>query len=188
MKELKTVKLLSTTGHKVKKAFGKDNLKRNIVILASLGIIGGAIYLNWNFFSVDSSKAESTVNEIVSGNNDESDSYFAMTEVTRQRTRDEAMEVLNSIVENESASQEDKTQAMSSIETIADNIQSEGNIESLVVSKGFENCVTVISDEQATVVVKSDGLLENEITQIQEIVYNETGILPENLKIIEKNS
>ena len=71
---------------------------------------------------------------------------------------------------------------------IAANIQSEGNIESLVVSKGFEDCVAVINEGSATVVVKSDGLLENEITQIQEIVYTEAGILPENLKIIEKST
>ena len=69
---------------------------------------------------------------------------------------------------------------------IIENIQREGNIESLVVSKGFEDCVAVISDGAATVVVKSDGLLENEITQIREIVYTEAGILPQDLRIIEK--
>ena len=183
----KAKNLLSDTGKKIKKTFSKDNLKRNIIVLASLGIIGGAVYLNWNYFDVGG-EAQAGMSdedsEIVDADNAES--YFAMTEVSRQRTRDEALEVLQTIVDNEATAEEDRAAALNSINTIAENIQSEGNIESLVVSKGFEDCVAVISDGNATVVVKSTGLLENEITQIQEIVYNESGILPENLKIVEK--
>lgn len=55
----------------------------------------------------------------------------------------------------------------------------------MIKSKGFEECVAVISEGGASVVVKSSGLLENEIAQIQEIVYDTAGILPANLKIIE---
>ena len=58
-------------------------------------------------------------------------------------------------------------------------------METLIKSKGFEECVAVISEGGASVVVKSSGLLENEIAQIQEIVYDTAGILPANLKIIE---
>ncbi len=178
---------LSVTEKKIKTIFSKQNLKRNIIVLASLGIVGGAVYLNWNYFTVGERSGIESGNlnsEIV--NSDDAESYFAMTEVSRQRTRDEALEVLQTIVDNEATAQEDRDEALNAIGVIAENIQSEGNIESLVVSKGFEDCVAVISDGNATVVVKSDGLLENEITQIQEIVYNESGILPENLKIVEK--
>lgn len=184
----KAKNLLTETGTKLKKGLSKNNLKRNIVVLASLGIIGGAVYLNWSYFSpgVGNGAAEA-IEEKMSVNSESSASYFAMTEVSRQRTRDEAMEVLQSIVDNEAAAQEDRNAALNSINAIAKDIQSEGNIESLIVSKGFEDCVAVISEGSATVVVKSDGLMENEITQIREIVYNESGILPENLKIIEKN-
>lgn len=175
---------LTKAGKGIRQAFSKDNLKRNIVVLASLGIIGGAVYLNWNYFAP---MPEDNENAVVSNNTDNGgESYFAMTEVSRQRTRDEAIEVLRSIVDNEGTAEEDRTAALNSINVIAQTIQTEGNIESLVVSKGFEDCVAVLSDGNATVVVKSDGLLENEITQIQEIVYNESGILPEGLKIIEK--
>ncbi len=186
----KAKNLLSETGKKINKAFSRDNLKRNIIVLASLGIIGGAVYLNWSYFkpgeSVAGASDNQSTSELVDVENAES--YFAMTEVSRQRTRDEALEVLQTIVDNEATPQEDRDAALSAINVIAANIQSEGNIESLVVSKGFEDCVAVISEGNATVVVKSDGLLENEITQIQEIVYTEAGILPENLKIVEKAS
>ena len=181
-------KIITRTGERVKSCFSPENLKRNIIVLASLGIIGGAVYLNWSYFAPDTSGNNVNSEENLSVDAENAESYFAMTEVSRQRTRDEAMEVLQAIVDNESASQEDRNAALNSINTIADNIQAEGNIESLVVSKGFEDCVAVISEGNATVVVMSDGLMQNEITQIQEIVYNESGILPSNLKIIEKNT
>ncbi len=184
----KAKNLLTETGKKLKRGFSRDNMKRNIIVLASLGIIGGAVYLNWSYFKpgVNEASKNDTSSELVDIENAES--YFAMTEVSRQRTRDEALEVLQTIVDNEATDDEDRNAALNAINVIAANIQSEGNIESLVVSKGFEDCVAVISEGNATVVVKSDGLLENEITQIQEIVYTEAGILPENLKIVEKSA
>ena len=175
-------------GGRCKNAFSRKNLKRNLIVLASVAIIGGAVFLNWNYFSTESQSGVGGAQNVLKGDETaEGESYFAMTEVSRQKTRDEAIEVLQSIVDNEAAAEEDRTQALNSINTIAENIQDEGNIESLVVSKGFEDCVAVISDGVATVVVKSDGLLENEITQIQEIVYTEAGILPQDLRIIEKS-
>lgn len=187
MNMTKAKNLLGEAGNKLKQGLSPKNLKRNIIVLASLGIIGGAVYLNWSYYSPGAVAPESDdVGEVID-TVDEVQSYFAMTEVSRQRTRDEAMEVLQSIVDNESTAGEDRTEALNALNQIAKDIQSEGNIESLVVSKGFEDCVAVISDGSATVVVKSDGLLENELTQIQEIVYNEAGILPENLKIVEKS-
>lgn len=188
----KTKLTLKKAGEKVsgkcKEAFSKRNLKRNMIVLASVAIIGGAVYLNWSYFSEEGS-AVAGAHEVIVNEDEVNDveSYFAMTEVSRQRTRDEAMEVLQTIVDNEASAEEDRTQALNSINAIAENIQREGNIESLVVSKGFEDCVAVISEGTATVVVKSDGLLENEITQIREIVYTESGILPQDLRIIEKS-
>ena len=65
-------------------------------------------------------------------------------------------------------------------------MESESNIETLVVAKGFAECVAVISGESASVVVKSEGLQAAQIAQINEIVYEQSGILPVNIKIIER--
>ena len=173
-------------GKKIKGAFKGENLKRGIIVFASLVIIGGAVYLNYSYYN-NEEKPQEIAHSEVSADEENSQSFFTMTEINRAQTRDEAMEVLQTIVDSTGATQEDKDAATQSIKTIADNITAEGNIESLVSSKGFEECVAVVNDEGATVVVKSDGLLDNEITQIQEIVYSEAGVLPENLRIIEKN-
>jgi hypothetical protein len=44
----------------------------------------------------------------------------------------------------------------------------------------------VLSGENASIVVKSEGLMASEISQINEIVYQQAGILPTNITIIER--
>ena len=66
-------------------------------------------------------------------------------------------------------------------------LKKEANIETLVLAKGFEQCVAVISENNCSVIVECDGLMPGEIAQISEIVYEQAGIVPENLKIIEKS-
>ena len=63
----------------------------------------------------------------------------------------------------------------------------EANIESLVVAKGFAQCLAVLNDTSASIVVKSESELSAaELSQINEIVYTQSGILPENITIIRK--
>lgn len=112
---------------------------------------------------------------------------FAQMTLDRQQARDEAMEVLNAVAESDTAVDAMKEEAMSEIQQIAKDIECEANIESLVKAKGFEECVAVINGDTAQVIVKTDGLMENEVAQISEIVYEQASIVPDNLKIIESN-
>jgi stage III sporulation protein AH len=106
--------------------------------------------------------------------------------INRQRSRDEAIEVLQSIVDNESATETAKNEALSQINQLASVMEAESNIETLIVAKGFAECVAVISDGGASIVVKCDGLQAAQISQINEIVYEQAGIVPANIKIIER--
>lgn len=184
-------KLLPRLGEKVRQVKNvkmSKKLKKNIIVTLSIALIGGAVLLNWAFFSSE------TVGDIISDSEENTavgdlasdEDYFTATQISRQRARDESMEVLQTIVDNEDALEDVKTEAWEDITRIAQNIESEANIESLVVSKGIAECVAVVSNENATIIVKTDGLMENQITQIQEIVYEQTGIPVENLTIIEK--
>jgi stage III sporulation protein AH len=65
-------------------------------------------------------------------------------------------------------------------------MEQEANIETLIIAKGFENCVAVISGDKANIVVKSESLLPAQISQINEIVYDQAGILPVNINITER--
>ena len=116
------------------------------------------------------------------------DNYFAVSVVNRQRARDQELELLSIIVESaETESMSDvKNKALGDMAAIALDIENEANIETLIKAKGFAECVAVVSGENANVIVKTDGLMPNEVAQIKEIVYEQAGILPKNVKIIEK--
>ena len=79
-----------------------------------------------------------------------------------------------------------RDQAGADIAALAANMSAEANIEELVKAKGFADCVAIINGENVSVIVKSDGLLPNEVAQISEIVYQQSGILPSNMSIFEK--
>lgn len=185
-------KLLPRISEKVKKIKNvkiSNTLKKQLIITLSIALIGGAVLVNWTFFAdktakTNDKKSDSGVKTEENVSSD--DDYFAATQISRQRARDESIEVLQTIVDNEEALDEVKNEAWNDITQIAQNIEAEANIESLVMSRGIAECVAVVSNDSVTVIVKSDGLYENQITQIQEIVYEQTSIPVENLKIIEK--
>jgi len=166
---------------------------RNLVIAGSVLLIGAAVVLNFVLFSdkggsdvgYGSSNMENNVSANAGANS--SDDYFSVTQLSRQKARDEALEVLQSVVDSTDAVEATKEKALSEISKIADDIQIEANIETLVLSKGFEQCVAVINGDSVNIIVKSKGLLANEVAQINEIVYEATGKDPTSVKIIEKD-
>lgn len=174
------------TGDAARKGIKKIGA-RNIVIALSVLLIGAAVYVNWQLFGgVDiadnvPSSVQGDGTKIV-----ETVDYFASAEISRQQARDEAIEVLQGVVDDAQAQDSAKQKALEDIAAMAANIELESNIEELIKAKGFEDCVAVINGDKATVVVKSEGLLPNKLSQILEIVYTQARIMPENVTITEK--
>ncbi len=194
----------------VKKFFEKIG-RRNMIIAGAVVLIAGAVAVNWIFFSgadtgdgyqYDASAGMSTgygttltttsigeeTTKPTGVDPDSTDSYFASVEVSRQRARDEALEVLNAVVENDKATEDVKAEAMKEIQTIAKEMSQESNIESILMSKGFTQCIAVISGDSANIVVRSEGMLQTaQLAQINAVVYEQAGIEPINITIVAKN-
>lgn len=171
--------------------------KRNIAICLAVLLVAAAVCVNWVLYSGNGDAIDEvpSVNEQESGGEqtggeaegDGVTSYFASVQISRQQARDEALEVLQLVIDSDSALESAKQEAIADVSRIADEIAAEANIETLVKAKGFEECVAVISDGNANIVVKTeDALMQNEVAQILEIVVEQTGISPENIKITEK--
>ena len=165
--------------------------KRNLIIIGAVAVIGLAVCLNIMLFSGSGDGYKgydepSGVTGSGSGELSASDSYFVSAQVSRQRARDEAMEVLQSVVDNEGAAEAVKTQALADLSKLAMAIEQEANIETLIMAKGFEKCVAVISDDTARIIVSGSGLTPAQIAQINEIVYEQAKISPVNITITEK--
>ena len=166
--------------------------KRNFIIAGAVALIALAVILNVSVFSGSGADGYSGYEEpsgAVSDSSNEmnaSDTYFASAQVSRQRARDEAMEVLQNVVVNEGAADSVKTQALADLSKLAMAIEQEANIETLIMAKGFEKCVAVISGDSARIIVSGSGLTPAQIAQINEIVYEQANISPVNITITEK--
>ena len=182
--------------NKSKEVIKKVN-KRTWVACSAVLIIGIAVLLNVLFVpeSADNSNGIvppalnlSDVSATIQDKEPDNQNASAFVEMTlsRKQARDEAIEVLNTLANSDTATTEAKNNAIAGIEVIANCIENEANIESLIKAKGFQECVAVISENSASVIIKtSDSLAPNQIAQISEIVYEQSGILPTELNIIE---
>jgi stage III sporulation protein AH len=168
--------------------------KRNLIIAGAVALIGAAVLLNFVMFGGVPKDGYSGYDEpsgltgSTEGQMNASDTYFASAQVSRQRARDEAMEVLQGVIEDENSGEEAKATALADIAKMAEDMEAEANVETLVMSKGFEQCVAVISDNGISVVVDvpDTALTPAQIAQINTIVYEQTGITPDKTVIIEK--
>ena len=178
---------------KIKKFFS-SRTGRGIVVVCSVLVIALAVYLNYRWFydplgSLGYGEGNMQDNfgdsQNASGESGVQD-YFTQTSLTRQESRDEAMEVLKNVTEDANATEEAKAEARAMLAKIASDIQNESNIETLVKAKGFEDCIAVISEDSVSVIVKAESLQAAQAAQIFSIAYETTGINPENISIIHK--
>ena len=172
--------------------------KRNIAIACSVLLIGAAVLLNWILFAganpqdgydgydQPTGNVSDTPNQDNTNVDNTDNTYFSATQVSRQRARDEALEVLQAVVDNPEASEAVKTEALAGISAIAEEIQKEANIESLITAKGFAQCVAVLNGDTASIIVSADELQPAQLAQINTIVYEQTGIAPSGITIINK--
>ena len=183
--------------------------KKTIIVSCCICIIGISLYSDFTAKTREAEKSEATsyiynsdtdgispesakilgeaklVNSDAS-ETDEPDAYFTSAQINRQRSRDEALQTLQAVIDSSESMPDVKDEALSAMINIASDIETEAMVEECVKAKGFEDCIAMINDGNVNVVVKSPGLLTNEVALITEIVVEETGFAPENIKIVEK--
>lgn len=176
--------------------------KRRMVTAALVMALGAAVYLNWQFSGNQellasdtlSSEKEMGTAQLVNGEAEETDasaseeegeSVFTQAKLSRQKARDEAVEMLEEVLKDSESSEEAKKEAVAQSAVIAQNVLKENNIENLVKAKGYSDCVAVIQNDECSVIV--GGTLENasDAVVIQDIVVSQTSFAPEKIKIIE---
>ncbi len=171
--------------------------RRNLMVACAVLLIGAAVVLNWVLFSGGDAtggypgydQPSGSISDNTGGDEVDADSnatYFSSAQIARQRARDEALEVLQAVVDNEESSEAAKQEASDSIAAIAAEIQMEADIESLITAKGFSQCVAVLNGDQASIIVETEELQAAQIAQINAIVYEQAGIVPAGVTIIKK--
>jgi stage III sporulation protein AH len=175
-----------------------NNRKRNLTMLAVMMFVCAAVALNWSYNSrwgkpnaemvyaedeaMQAAQMDFEKTLMTSGTE-----YFAEARLTRQVSRDEALELLQTAASSESASQDTIDGAMYAISNMAACSMQEAQIENLLLAKNFEDCVVYIGAEKVTVAVPApvEGLSEEAVARITEVICSETDYGPTQLSIIE---
>ncbi len=174
--------------------------KKQWMMVSLVAALGLAVYLNYYFtqepglsatgdtvsgVTEDTLPVGNTVSDVPEDTVSQTptEDYFATARTARTEAREEAVRLLDEVLDSATAGEAEKAEATRQVSAIAANILKESNAENLILAKGFSQCVVFINGNTCTVVVASDSLQPRESAQIMEVVQTQTGIEAKNIKI-----
>lgn len=175
--------------------------KRQWMTLALVAAMGVAVYLNYAMAGDPAMAVNGEEQEYSQQPDGESlgDATFVGTEVSdppeplgyfeqarenRAIAREEALSIIQDVLDNAQTPAEEKQNATQKATAIAENVLQESNIESLLMAKGFEDSVVYIDGDRCSVVVQAEALQQEESLQIMEIVVSQSSVSPEQVQIM----
>jgi stage III sporulation protein AH len=167
------------------KVIGKGQIAVGVMVVA----LAAAIWLNTKYMPTttkylgEASYVSNTSDNSVQTSGTVEDS-FTSAKKEREKALNTACERVEELLKSESLTQDDKKSALKQVESIANTIKKEANIETLLKAKGFTEAVAVIGQDGINIIVKSDGLTTANTIQIQDIVTSESGLDLSKIKII----
>ncbi len=117
----------------------------------------------------------------------DTDSYFDTARLNREEARDSALSILQETVDDPEADEAAVSAAAESITAMASATLQESEIESLVLAKGYSDCVAFIGDNSVSVVVSAGGadLEAEDVAVVTDIVCGETDFSASSVKVIQ---
>jgi len=114
-------------------------------------------------------------------------SYFDTARLSRQQSRDNALSLLREASAQDNVEQGALDDANRAIQTLAGYTMLEGQIENLVIAKGYADCVAFMGENSISVVVSAaeDGLQTEDVAKIKDIILSETDYTVDQIKIME---
>ena len=175
--------------------------KKNLVAAALLVTVCVGIYANWSYTQdqqtmelTDTLNEEKLMSEdmLVMADASGTDTvettasdYFAAVRLSRQEARDSAVTMLQEAMaysdDNEAA------QTGDTLDGIVHTSLCEAQIESLVVAKGYADCVAYIGEDGISVAVAAPegGLQQADVAVIADIVMNQSEYSIDKIRVVE---
>ena len=174
--------------------------KKNIMAAVVLLVVCAGIYVNWMYTNAqdvadltDMLDAETVLSEngiIMDESASNMDSnlatdYFAAVRLSRQEARDSAVNLLQEAMAYGDATQQQQSNAQ--LEKIVQTALCEAQIESLIIAKGYTDCVAYMSDSgiSVAVAIPEGGMKETDIAVIADIVITQTDFSMEEIRVVE---
>ena len=179
--------------------------KKNMVAAAILVTVCAGIYVNWVYTEdsmavslTDTLDSEKVMSEemldlsedmaaIAAGEDLDTTAadYFAAVRLSRQQARDSALNLLQEAMAYSEGTKEAESSA--ELEVIVETALSEAQIESLVIAKGYTDCVAYMTGDGISVAVSSPegGLQQADVAVIAEIVMAQSDEGLEDIRVVE---
>ena len=179
--------------------------KKNLVAAAILVTVCAGIYVNWLYTedktaasledSLDTQKVMNEDTLVLSGDMEAiaagedvtstATDYFAAVRLSRQEARDNAVNLLQEAMSYSESSKE--AESAVELEQIVQTALSEAQIESLIIAKGYADCVAYMSGEGISVAVSSPegGLQQADVAVIADIVMTQSDYSLDDIRVVE---
>ena len=189
--------------------------KRNAVVITVFVFVCAGIYLNWAYPQKatavaleDTLNAEQVLGEdtLVLAEQNAEDSllqvageglqdpsvtsdtadYFAAMRLNRQEARDSAITTLQETIAY-AGTDDSSTTTSKQLEDLVAVSLCEAQIESLIIAKGYEDCVAYMSDDGISVAVSApeEGLADSDVALLTDIVTSQSDYELAQIRIIE---
>ena len=182
-----------------------NNFKKNMIAAAILVVVCAGIYMNWSYNNAqqtadltDTLDAEKVMSDntlvlndqalaAVAGENEGTNNvtdYFAAVRLSRQEARDSAVNLLQEAM---AYSDEEDSESSSQLDQIVQTALCEAQIESLVIAKGYTDCVAYMSDNGISVAVAAPegGLQEADVAVIADVVLSQSDYTMSQIYVVE---
>lgn len=175
--------------------------KKNLLAASVLLVVCAGIYMNWMYTNADSvddltdmldaEKVMSSDGILLNDNTENLDAdlntmtdYFAAVRLSRQQARDSAVNLLQEAM---AYGEDEDTESSAKLEQIVEIALCEAQIESLIIAKGYTDCVAYMSDGGISVAVASPegGMQQADVAVIADIVMTQSDFDMEDIRVVE---
>lgn len=181
--------------------------KKNMIAAAVLVTVCAGIYVNWLYTEdtaavslMDTLDAEKVMSDedlilsedmaAISAGEDvqtTATDYFAAVRLSRQQARDSAVNLLQEAMAYTTADGGKEVESAMELEDIVQTALSEAQIESLIIAKGYTDCVAYMSGDGISVAVSSPegGLQQADVAVIADIIMNQSDYAMGDIRVVE---
>lgn len=178
--------------------------KKNLVAAAILITVCSGIYVNWLYTQEQTAKeltdtldVEKVMSEdgivledleVLSDSGEAittASDYFAAVRLSRQQARDSALGLLQEAMADPDQSK--SAESSQNLEEIVQTALTEAQIESLIIAKGYTDCVAYMSTQGISVAVSAPegGLQAEDVAVIADIVLTQSDYVMDEIRVVE---
>jgi len=181
--------------------------KKNMVAAAILVTVCAGIYVNWLYTeenapaalvdTLDEDKVMSDTLLVMEGDMaaiaagedipTTATDYFAAVRLSRQQARDSAVNLLQEAMAYSDQGSTKEAESSMELEQIVQTALSEAQIESLIIAKGYVDCVAYMTGEGISVAVSAPegGLQQEDVAVIADIVMTQSDYGLDTIRVVE---